>query len=370
MNQTFLSQLSNDLKNSVAQAQPWVVAVRGAHANISGVVIAPNEIVTVAHVLDRNDASIEIITHDGRKLQATLKGHDPRSDLALLHVPNLDLPSANLASNPASIGELVVLVARDNHAGAKAAHGMVSTTQANLSGQMFGGMMQAMHNFRRNAHKFGEHRHGHGPFGGGPFGFGGRFKKHLAEHFAERFAEQNKTENNKSENNQSENNVGFLGTAMIQTDARPFPGSSGGALLNANGELVGIVNAGLMRGQALALPLLATQSSLEAIRSGRAGKRGFLGVTTHAVPLVGVHQELAKQSMGLLVANVATDSPAAKAGLMVGDILVRLSEQNLEHPETLLTALNASVGQTVELSALRGGQITTFSVTVAEATKR
>jgi S1-C subfamily serine protease len=97
--------------------------------------------------------------------------------------------------------------------------------------------------------------------------------------------------------------------------------------------------------------------------------RGHIGIAAQPVALSAAMQAAAStdSASGLLVAGVGEDSPAARAGLLVGDIIVSASGQAVTSIETLRDLLGAErIGQTLPLQLLRGGQPVTVSIEVAE----
>ena len=154
------------------------------------------------------------------------------------------------------------------------------------------------------------------------------------------------------------------------TDAIPYPGFSGGALLGANGVL-GLLTTGLMRGATTAIPApLAWSIGHELAAQGRV-RRGYLGITSQPVLLPEGQREAAGQSSALLLIGVEEGSPAAQGGLLIGDLLLGLDG----HPVTDSTDLQGllsgeRVGRAVEASLLRGGARQSVTVTIAEKERR
>ena len=151
------------------------------------------------------------------------------------------------------------------------------------------------------------------------------------------------------------------------TDAVPYPGFSGGPLVDLGGSLLGINTSGLVRGASLVIPSgVALRAAQNLIEHGHV-KRGYLGIRSQVVeiPTQAANSLGRGQSTGLLVVGVESEGPAA-AGLMVGDILVGLNGRPVNDHEELLNGLAGEAGKTVELQALRGGQLQTVRVQVGE----
>lgn len=146
----------------------------------------------------------------------------------------------------------------------------------------------------------------------------------------------------------------------IQTETTPYPGFSGGPLINTEGEVVGLNTSGLTRGSSLTIPLKVAWKIAEALTTHGSVKRGYFGVRTQPV-------ETPEQSQGLLVVWLEEGGPAAKGGLLVGDILVAVNGQSVGDPDDLFSALNSeTVGKSVPVEVLRGGRPETVQVMVGE----
>jgi len=153
--------------------------------------------------------------------------------------------------------------------------------------------------------------------------------------------------------------------AYVQTDVIMYPGFSGGPLVDASGRVAGINSSALSRDAALALPLAAVKPVVEAIRQHGHVKRGFIGVMTQPVRLAPNVAEELKQEVGLMVIGTESDGPAAKAGLLQGDVLVSLGGNPVSEISDLQAALGpGSVGKTLTAKVVRGGKVTTVDVTV------
>jgi S1-C subfamily serine protease len=155
----------------------------------------------------------------------------------------------------------------------------------------------------------------------------------------------------------------------LRTDTIPYPGFSGGPLIDAAGNILGINTSGLAPGVSLTIPVsLAWQTAAALAQHGQV-KRGYLGIRSQPVDIpTSQRQALGReQSTGLLLVSVEDDSPAAKGGLMVGDILVGLAEQPITDPDELLSKLvGAIVGKPTPVEVLRGGQTQKITVTIGE----
>ncbi|MFZ5905520.1 MAG: S1C family serine protease [Chloroflexota bacterium] len=148
---------------------------------------------------------------------------------------------------------------------------------------------------------------------------------------------------------------GGLLEQYLQTEATPYPGFSGGPLINVAGEVLGLNTSGLTRGAALTIPVGVAWVIADSLEKHGTVKRGYLGVRTQPV------------ETGLLVLWLEKDGPAEKGGLLVGDILTKVNNQSLHDADDLFAALTSeTVGKKTDVDILRGGQPQTLKVTVSE----
>jgi S1-C subfamily serine protease len=153
----------------------------------------------------------------------------------------------------------------------------------------------------------------------------------------------------------------------LQTDVVMFPGLSGGPLVDANAEVIGLLTSGLVGGQSIVIPTRTLQRTVESILQHGRVRRGYLGVSAQAVELPPAIREKVGQQVGLLVMNVEPHSPAGRSGLMLGDTLVTLNDRPLRSLEELLASLSGDlIGQKVPAKVVRGGQVREMSLLVGE----
>ena len=153
----------------------------------------------------------------------------------------------------------------------------------------------------------------------------------------------------------------------IQTDATPYPGFSGGPLIDARGNVLGIMTAGWARGAALAMPADVAWRVARTLESRGSVKRGYLGILSQPVHLPDAQRTGLTQRGGLLVVGVEDGSPAGRGGLLIGDIVATLDGQPVEDTEDLLVLLTGErVAQTVQIKVVRGGELQTLEVTIGE----
>jgi len=161
--------------------------------------------------------------------------------------------------------------------------------------------------------------------------------------------------------------AGGLIDCYIQTDIVMYPGFSGGPLVNAAGQVVGLNTSALLRGLSLTVPVATMRRVVEMLLAHGKIRRGYLGVSTQAVRLPAVLMETLQQETGLLVMTVEPNSPAEQGGLLLGDTLVTMDGAPVRHPDALLTFLSADRMHTAVLVRLvRGGQLQERSIVIGE----
>ncbi len=154
---------------------------------------------------------------------------------------------------------------------------------------------------------------------------------------------------------------------FLQTDAAINPGNSGGPLVNLEGKVIGVSAAiksktGGFQGVGLATSSNLAKSVVPALRTTGIVKRGYLGAHIRELDA-----DSAAKSGGVVVAEVFNKTPAAKAGLKVGDILTAISGKAIKNGDTLqrLVAL-APIDKAVDVDLLRNGQPMRLTVVIEE----
>ncbi|HEV2580645.1 MAG TPA: trypsin-like peptidase domain-containing protein [Ktedonobacteraceae bacterium] len=291
-----LRMLSNQMADAVERIGTSLVLVNGREGQpASGVVYAPDLVLTAAHVIQR-DEGITIFTHDKRTLPAQLAGRDSNSDLAVLRVADLGLPAATPSDATARVGQLVMATGFTNEEGLMASSGVVSAL-------------------------------------GGPLRTRG----------------------------------GVLLERYIRTDAIPYPGFSGGALIDTRGDLLGILTTGLINGVSLAIPTASARSIADTLTTQGHVKRGFLGISSQLVQVPAAQRSDSSQEYGLLIVKVDEGSPAQQGGILLGDILVTLDGHDIKDSEDLQLLLSGErVGKTVPINVIRGSAPHTLNITIGE----
>ncbi len=153
----------------------------------------------------------------------------------------------------------------------------------------------------------------------------------------------------------------------IRTDAIPYPGFSGGPLIDTQGEVLGITTTGLVNSVTLAIPAATAWGIAEMLAQQGFIKRGYLGISSQLVQLPEAQRAGRTEEYALLIVQVDQDSPAQKGGLMLGDILITLDKHPLNDAEDLRSLLTGDrVGKTIPLEVIRGGKLQTLQVTVGQ----
>ena len=146
---------------------------------------------------------------------------------------------------------------------------------------------------------------------------------------------------------------------VIRTTAPMHEGFSGGAFLDTDGALIGMTTAASIRGFGVVIPAAIVWKTAARVLEHGGSARGYLGI-------VGQPVRLPEQEAGaLLVTGLAPDGPAARAGVLIGDITLAFDGTPVAAPEDLLDLLTGSrVGHTATLHLLRGGAPTDVQVII------
>ncbi len=158
---------------------------------------------------------------------------------------------------------------------------------------------------------------------------------------------------------------------MIQTDASINPGNSGGALVDMNGRLVGMNSAMMSRsggssGVGFAIPSNMAMRIVKSLRDGGSVQRAYLGVLPQPVDQALADYYGMDRPKGVLVAQVNADTPAERAGLLEGDIILEMDGKAIKNPSTLRNVVSLSeVGHTADLTIVREGKEKILNVKLA-----
>lgn len=297
-NVNHLTALSEAMAEAVSLAGASTVLVNARHRlPASGIGYGADLVLTADHVLER-DEDISILIPDGSEHSATIAGHDPGSDLALLRISKPVLAQAQPAPDEARIGQLALALGRPTPDGIQASLGIISAV---------GGPVHTRH--------------------------GGLLERYL------------------------------------RTDATPYPGFSGGPLVDVAGRVLGINTSGLTRGASIAIPVSIAWLVADALLKHGSVRRGYLGVRSQPVMIPPALQKTLnrQQESGLLLVSVEPGSPSDAGGMLVGDIIVAIAGNPVTDPDDLLARLAGElIGHPTSVEVLRGGQPVTLHVTIGE----
>jgi S1-C subfamily serine protease len=158
---------------------------------------------------------------------------------------------------------------------------------------------------------------------------------------------------------------------LIQTDAALNPGNSGGALVSSAGEVVGINTAVIQGAQGICFAVASNTAAFvlgELLSHGRV-RRGWIGIAAQRAAIPRRHAVAAglDQDAGVLVTSIEAGSPAARAGLLDGDVIVAAGERRTTGADDLIRALDwRSIDAPLPLALLRRGRLEHLTVTPRE----
>jgi len=272
----------------------------------SGVIVSADGYILTNNHVVEAADEIEVATQDGRKLKARVVGSDPDSDLAVVRV---DLGTGNK---------------------------LPAVTFAPAESLRVGDVVLAI---------------------GNPFGVGQTVTHGIVSALGRSHLGINTFEN------------------FIQTDAAINPGNSGGALVDSNGHLVGINTAifsqsGGSMGIGFAIPVSLAKSVMEQIIRTGTVTRGWVGVEVQEIT-----EELAESfklpnTQGALIAGVVRGSPADRAGIRPGDILLSVAGKPVGDAQSMIELISAQTpGQQTQIKIRRAGKEADLTVAIAKRPK-
>jgi len=162
---------------------------------------------------------------------------------------------------------------------------------------------------------------------------------------------------------------------FLRLDVGLYPGASGGAVVDSEGAVIGIATSGLSRVSVLAIPVATIQRVASQLLKKGHVPHGFLGVGLQPIALPEHLQGKVKiggTSKGaLIVLSVEPEGPAARGGMVIGDVLVALEETRVASTDDIQEFLGAeSVGRTIGASVIRGGELVRMAITIGERPRR
>lgn len=158
---------------------------------------------------------------------------------------------------------------------------------------------------------------------------------------------------------------------LLQTDAAISPGNSGGALVNYEGEVIGINSAKIAKngieGMAFAIPINTVQNVIDELMTKGYVARPYLGVTIFDKPTAARYGYELTISKGVYVFQVALDSPAGRAGFQRGDVILSIDGKEVNSVSEVRADIAArKVGDKIKVTYDRDGQQDTIEVTLQE----
>jgi S1-C subfamily serine protease len=154
---------------------------------------------------------------------------------------------------------------------------------------------------------------------------------------------------------------------VLRTTAPMHGGFAGGAFVDVEGRLTGIATASEIRGLGVVIPASIALTTAAAVLEHGKLKRGYLGIAGQPVSLAEGQSPERERESALLVVAVTSGSPAAAAGVLVGDVMLTFDGKPVQSPEDLLDLLVGDrVGRAVPVRILRGRESVDLSVTVGE----
>ncbi|ABS25122.1 S1C family serine protease [Anaeromyxobacter sp. Fw109-5] len=152
---------------------------------------------------------------------------------------------------------------------------------------------------------------------------------------------------------------------FLETTLPLHPGVSGGLAVSAKGAPLGLLSSGLVRGSAMILPPETLRRVVKSLLAHGEVRRGYLGLATLPVSLPAPLRAATGEHVALLVTRVEPESPAARAGILLGDALLSFGGDTLQDPSELLALLAEDrIGDAVPMKVLRAGEVRDVTVTV------
>jgi len=158
---------------------------------------------------------------------------------------------------------------------------------------------------------------------------------------------------------------------VIQTDAALNPGNSGGALVSSNAEVIGVNTAIIQGAQGICFAVASNTAQFvlsEIIRHGYV-RRAYIGVSGQTAPVPRRHAVLAgvENKMGALLMQIEPDGPAAQAGLLPGDVVIRLDGVEINGVDDLIRVLDRDrIGRRLAMDVLRLGRLRAIDIDPVE----
>ncbi len=160
---------------------------------------------------------------------------------------------------------------------------------------------------------------------------------------------------------------------VIRLDVTLHPAAAGGAIIDIDGNLIGLATDALSRVAVFAVPVSTMERVVSSLVTHGKIRHGYLGAGLQPI-VVPAHLKSSlglSISHGLMAVSVDPDAPAGKAGMVIGDVLLELDGHATEQPMRVRTILGTdSVGKTLTARILRGGQLANLEITITERPER
>lgn len=341
----------NAVTAAAQKASPSVVTISVAGTSTSGtgsgiILDGEGHILTNTHVVtlggQSSQPNLEVRTNDGRVHSAEIVGTDPYSDLAVIKVDADGLTPATLADSGAlNVGDTAIAIG----------------APLGLSGTVTDGIVSTLNRTIKVASSAV-------PEDSGSSGQGQGTPDDQGWNFAPPDGSQE----------QQGGSQGTVFLNVIQTDAAINHGNSGGALVNAKGEITG-VNVAIASGSqsggnigvGFSIPIDYAERVADGIIANGEATHGFLGVSVTAKAADESTGPTAF-SVGAEVAEVVGGSPADDAGLQTGDVITQLDGQDISDAQALTAAVREQAqGASANITYLRDGEEQTAKVTLGDA---
>lgn len=156
----------------------------------------------------------------------------------------------------------------------------------------------------------------------------------------------------------------------IRLSLELYPGFSGGPLLNAAGEVIGM-NTAIGHGRPVTIPVSTINRVVDELLAKGYIARPYLGIAMQAVSLPESQREKLKAAAGLIVVHIESGGPADKAGIVLGDVIVELQGKPASEARSLMDSIASSrVGDSVRLKIVRAGELKDLSLKLGERPAR